>query len=138
MKKLHIILIVLIAVAVAAIIGSISDASTYANFQLAFEQPNKEFHVVGVLSKDKQVIYEPEVNPNIFTFFLLDNEGEERKVILNKSKPQDFDRSEQIVIIGKAGNDGETFIASDILLKCPSKYEDGSPDDHAKTSSANL
>lgn len=60
--------------------------------------------------------------PIFFTFYLYDNNGNERKVLLNKAKPQDFDKSEQIVIIGKMK--GEEFIASDILLKCPSKYAD--------------
>lgn len=134
MKKIHIIIIIGIAIAIAAIIGSIADSSTYANFEMAFENPGKEFHVVGVLNKEKEAVYEPEKNPNIFTFYLLDNQGEERKVILNQSKPQDFDRSEQIVIIGKAGSDSETFVANEILLKCPSKYEDGSPEDHSNSS----
>ncbi|MFN7313197.1 MAG: cytochrome c maturation protein CcmE [Bacteroidota bacterium] len=38
-------------------------------------------------------------------------------------EPADFDRSEKIVIIGKMN--GETFEASKILLKCPSKYNEG-------------
>ena len=40
-------------------------------------------------------------------------------------KPQDFERSEQIVLIGKV--QGDEFHASDILMKCPSKYNDGKP-----------
>ena len=49
-----------------------------------------------------------------------------------KSKPQDFEKSEQIVVIGKmeAGN----FVASDILMKCPSKYNTSSEDMKAVTS----
>ena len=35
-------------------------------------------------------------------------------------KPQDFDRSDQIVITGAMS--GDTFVADQILLKCPSKY----------------
>ena len=38
----------------------------------------------------------------------------------NGTKPNDFERSEQIVIIGKMK--GEEFAASGILMKCPSKY----------------
>jgi cytochrome c-type biogenesis protein CcmE len=37
-------------------------------------------------------------------------------------KPQDFERSEQIVLTGKMR--GEDFVASDMLMKCPSKYKD--------------
>jgi cytochrome c-type biogenesis protein CcmE len=40
--------------------------------------------------------------------------------VLNGAKPQDFERSEKLVLIGKMEND--TFYASKILMKCPSKY----------------
>jgi cytochrome c-type biogenesis protein CcmE len=41
---------------------------------------------------------------------------------LRATKPQDFERSEQIVLTGSMN--GDTFEASDMLLKCPSKYKD--------------
>lgn len=122
MKKIHIILIVIIAVAIGAIISTISDSSTYANFNMAELNPNKEFHVVGMLNKEKEMSYDPHANANMFTFYMMDNDGKEKKVIFNGTKPQDFERSEQIVITGKYT--GEEFIASKILMKCPSKYED--------------
>ncbi len=121
MKKTHIIGIVLIAVCIAAIIGSISDSSTYASFEEAFENKGSEYHVVGTLNRDKEVHYDPEENPNLMSFYLVDQEGNERKVYLNRSKPQDFERSENIVLIGKAREDA--FYATDLLMKCPSKYE---------------
>lgn len=126
MKKTHIILIVLIAVAIGAIVGSISDSSTYADFDEAFENIGEEYHVVGQLSKDKPTDYQPEVNADLFKFYMVDNNGVEKEVHLLKSKPQDFERSEQIVLIGKAHE--EVFVARDILMKCPSKYEDGTPE----------
>jgi cytochrome c-type biogenesis protein CcmE len=122
MKKTHIILIVIIAVAIGAIISTISDSSTYANFDIAESNPNKEFHVVGMLNKEKEMIYDPHVNANVFSFYMLDNNGMEKKVIFNGTKPQDFERSEQIVITGQYT--GKEFVASKILMKCPSKYED--------------
>jgi cytochrome c-type biogenesis protein CcmE len=123
-KKTHIVGIVVIAVAIAAIVATLSDSSTYANFATAFDNPQAEFHVVGVLNRDKETIYEPENNPNEFIFYMFDRDSVERKVILHKTKPQDFERSEQIVIIGQAK--GEEFHANQILMKCPSKYNDGS------------
>jgi cytochrome c-type biogenesis protein CcmE len=51
---------------------------------------------------------------------MRDNEGTDCKVVLHKTEPQDFERSEQIVLIGKM--EGQEFQASDILMKCPSKY----------------
>jgi cytochrome c-type biogenesis protein CcmE len=66
--------------------------------------------------------YNPEKDPNYFSFFIRDKDGVEKKVILLREKPQDFELSEQIVITGKMK--AEEFIATDILLKCPSKYKD--------------
>ncbi|MEO6904630.1 MAG: cytochrome c maturation protein CcmE [Bacteroidia bacterium] len=129
MKKIHILGIVIIAIAIGAIFTTLQSTSTYANFIEAAKEPDQEFHVVGKLNKVKQTIYEPTVNANLFSFYMIDNKGEERKVILHKNKPQDFERSEQIVLIGKMK--GDAFEASDILMKCPSKYNDGVPQETA-------
>ena len=126
MKKSHIIAIIVIAVAIGAIISMVSDAATYADFQTAEKFPGKEFQVVGQLNKDKQIAYAPELNANQFSFFMVDNNGLERKVVFNGAKPQDFERSEQVVITGHT--EGEEFTAEKILMKCPSKYNDGNSD----------
>ncbi|MEQ9186871.1 MAG: cytochrome c maturation protein CcmE [Cryomorphaceae bacterium] len=123
MKRIHIILILLIAVLIGAMIGAINDSSSYADFDEAFSNPDGEYHVVGKLVREKDMIYDPETNPDVFTFWLEDINGMERQVVLHKSKPQDFERSEQIVLIGSV--EGNDFHASEILMKCPSKYTDG-------------
>jgi cytochrome c-type biogenesis protein CcmE len=133
MKKSFIIAIALIAVAIAAILSTVADSSTYASFTMATEHPKKEFHVVGKLNKEKAQDYNPQVNANLFSFYMMDNEGKECKVILNKTKPQDFDKSEQIVIIGKMA--GSEFHASDVLMKCPSKYNNPNEDIKKTTNS---
>lgn len=115
-------MIVMIALAGAFMIASVSDSSSYADFAEAFENPEKEYHVVGTLDRSAEIIYEPEVNPNLTGFTMIDNKGEKRTVWLNKSKPQDFERSESLVLIGKA--EGEEFHAGDMLMKCPSKYKE--------------
>jgi cytochrome c-type biogenesis protein CcmE len=125
MKKTHIIGIIIIAIAIGAILTTLNSTSTYASFAEAEKDAGTEFHVVGKLNKDKEAVYDPQVDANIFTFYMIDNKGTEKKVILHKNKPQDFERSEQIVLIGKI-QDGN-FEASDILMKCPSKYNDGKP-----------
>ena len=131
MKKIHIIGIIIIAVAIGAIFTTLSSSSTYASFTEASKNPDSEYHVVGKLNKEKQTIYDPQADANLFTFYMIDNNGVEKKVLLHKSKPQDFERSEQIVIIGKCKND--EFHANDILMKCPSKYNDGKPGETIKT-----
>jgi len=122
-KRTHLVGIIIIAVAIAVIIGTIQDSSTYASFSEARDNPDIEFHVIGELNKDKELKYDPEVNANLFSFFIIDKKGEEQKVIFNGAKPQDFERSEQIVLMGKMNDD--VFLCTKILMKCPSKYNDG-------------
>lgn len=123
MKKGHIVAFVIIAVAIGMIISTFLDSSTYATFGEAMEQPGKEFHVSGTLNLNKDMVYNPEQNANLFSFYLVDSEGLEKKVMFNGSKPQDFERSESVVITGKMK--GDAFLADKILMKCPSKYNDG-------------
>ena len=123
MKRFHIIGIVLIAVSVGVIISTIADSSTYSNFDEAYRNPDMDIMVVGQLNLEKEMSYDPEVSP-YFSFYLIDNKGEEELVRFKGNKPQDFERSDQIVITGRY--DGDDFIASKILMKCPSKYNDGS------------
>lgn len=121
MKKFHIIGIVLILVAIAALFMASEDIATYSTFAQA-EKVNGKIKVAGQLVMDKQMYYDPEKDPNYFTFHIKDVEGTERKVILYGSKPQDFEMSEQIVLTGKM--DGDEFVATDMLTKCPSKYKE--------------
>ena len=120
MKKIHIIAILIIAIAFGVIMTSLSNNSTYASFKEADEHPTRTFHVVGRLDKNKPFLYDAHLNANLFTFYLIDRDGTERKVMLEKPKPDDFEHSEQIVVIGTAkGN--EEFDAKDVLMKCPSR-----------------
>lgn len=94
---------------------------TYATFSEA-EHSGKVVKLVGELSKDKAIIYDPEVDPNYCKFFVRDAAGVEKEVILLMSKPHDFEKSEKVVLTGEMKND--QFIAKNVLLKCPSKYKD--------------
>lgn len=120
MKKSHIILIILIAVLMGALFGTVMDSSEFAGFDEAFSNPGKEFRVSGFLDKTEEVIYEPTVNPGITMFTMKDKKGNASQVILQKSKPTGLENSESIVLIGKVEED--VFVAKDMQMKCPSKY----------------
>jgi cytochrome c-type biogenesis protein CcmE len=129
MKKSHIFIIIIIAVAVAIIVSSTNEASTYVTFneayQLASTGSSKSIHVVGELKKDasgKVVGIEPGEDKVSFSFIMVDEAGEEQQVFYNQPVPQDFTRSEKVVVIGSYK--GENFFAEKILLKCPSKYQE--------------
>jgi cytochrome c-type biogenesis protein CcmE len=120
MKKVHIIVLLLLAVTVGVILAMTGDYTTYANFAQARAKTNKSVNVVGYLAKDKPLNYDPQKDPNFFSFTMLDKEGNEQKVVYKGSKPQDFERSEQLVVKGRVS--GDVFAASEISMKCPSKY----------------
>jgi cytochrome c-type biogenesis protein CcmE len=129
MKKSHILIIVVIAVAVGLLISTADDASTYVDFgeayQLASSGNTKDIHVVGELKKDAQghvTGIEEGADKVSFSFIMVDENGKEQKVDYREPMPADFMRSEKVVVIGNYS--GDTFHASKILLKCPSKYQE--------------
>lgn len=129
MKKSHIVIIIVIAAAVGILISTSDDASSYVTFseayQLASNGTRKDIHVVGELKKNAAGQIEGiEEGADLvsFSFVMIDDKGKEQKVFYNEPMPQDFTKSEKVVVIG--GYDGENFKASKILLKCPSKYQE--------------
>jgi cytochrome c-type biogenesis protein CcmE len=129
MKKSHLFVMAIIAVAAAIILSTTADASVYVGFgearQRAAEGNATKVHVVGKLLRDGQkrpidLEYDPMTDPNYFAFTLVDTMQVAQRVVYNNPKPQDFDASEQVVITGNMR--GKVFMADKILLKCPSKY----------------
>lgn len=129
MKKSHLFVIGIIAVAIGIIMSTVGDASVYVSFREARERAADgnltKVHVVGRLPRDGQknimgLEYNPTLDPNYFAFTLVDTNRIAQRVIYFNPKPQDFDKSEQVVITGAMRND--VFVADKILLKCPSKY----------------
>ncbi|MBK6966592.1 MAG: cytochrome c maturation protein CcmE [Bacteroidales bacterium] len=122
MKKIHILILILLVAAIGVIMSLSVNTSTYAGFSEAEASPGREFHVIGKLAPGKPIDFDARKDANSFTFYMLDNKGAEMKVRYTDSKPQDFEKLDQIVVIGKM-KDGE-FKAHKMNLKCPSKYND--------------
>lgn len=129
MKKSHILIIIIIAAAIGIVITTADDASTYVTFdqayQLASNGSKNSIHVVGQLKKDAEghvVGIMPGADRVSFSFIMVDDSQKEQVVIYNEPMPQDFTRSEKVVVIGSYS--GDTFVADKILLKCPSKYQE--------------
>ena len=129
MKKSHILIILIIGVAVAIIISTSGDASSYVTFKeahtMAENGNDRLIHVVGTLKKDDKgevVGIETSENKLSFSFIMVDNNNLEQEVYYNEPMPADFFRSEQVVVVGSYHED--LFVADQILLKCPSKYEE--------------
>ena len=121
MKKTHLVAIVAIFAAIFIIISGAKDVSTYASFSEASANA-RTVKVTGELDLNMDIVYQPEIDPNVFSFYMIDKNGDSKKVLMKQAKPQDFERSESIVVTGKVKED--IFLADEILLKCPSKYKD--------------
>lgn len=129
MKKSHILILIVIAAAVGILVSTADDASSYVTFseayKLASNGAKKDIHVVGVLKKDSQgniIGIREGVDKVSFSFVMVDDNGKEQTVTYNEPMPADFTKSEKVVVIGSYA--GESFRASKILLKCPSKYQE--------------
>lgn len=121
MKSSYVIALVMILVSIGIFISASADVSTYATFETAIASKSR-VKIAGTLDKKKAMEYDPTVDADRFVFHMNDSDGVSNKVILLKPKPQDFERSEQIVLTG-AMKEG-AFVADEILMKCPSKYKE--------------
>ncbi len=121
MKRNHIIAIIGIAFAVGAILSTLGDASTYVTFGQADNDPGEVYTVIGTLDTNQPMEYD--ARSHRFTFYAVDKHGDSRQVVYNQPKPQDFERAEEVTMKGKS--QGDYFVAEEILMKCPSKYNDG-------------
>lgn len=67
MNKFNIIAGILILVSIGIFFSLSRDVSSYATFAEA-TQRNQRVKVAGLLAKDKEMYYNPEENPNYFSF----------------------------------------------------------------------
>jgi cytochrome c-type biogenesis protein CcmE len=90
----------------------------YGDFALA-KKTQKKIQVKGEWVKDRESSFDADKIQ--YTFYLKDDSGEILKVVLDGAKPNNFDLATNVVIKGKYMNN--YFHATEVLTKCPSKYE---------------
>ncbi len=133
MKTSHLFGLIIVAVAIAVIVATAGDASQYVTFAEAAEMAengnDSKVHIVGELKKNalNEVVginYNPAKDPNYLSFILVDENKQEHQVVCYSppASMQDFHRSEKVVVIGRVRENH--FFANQILMKCPSKYEE--------------
>ena len=91
----------------------------YTNIEGAMKK-GKKVQLVGTWNRDKDATFDP--RKSTFTFYLIDDQGRECKVVLDGAAPNNFELASSVVAKGRFTTDG-TFEASELLTKCPSKYE---------------
>ena len=115
------IIIASVVIAAAIVFGAISFVETnveYTDFQAAVSS-HKKVQVKGEWLKEKPATFD--ASKAQFIFFMKDDAGREEKIVLDGAKPNNFEIANAIVVKGRY-QDGY-FHASEILTKCPSKYE---------------
>jgi cytochrome c-type biogenesis protein CcmE len=85
-------------------------------------QSGKTVKATGTWVKEKS--YEIDKANNMFVFYMKDTDGNLMKVFYHGTIPNNFESSTSLVVTGKYAQGN--FQATDILTKCPSKYQDQS------------
>lgn len=114
------IIIAAVVIVGALIFGAMSFVESnveYTDFARA-EVVKKKVQVKGTWVKEKPAAFDAAQGQ--YTFFMKDDNDKEVRVVLDGAKPNNFDIATSIVAKGRF-QDGE-FHASEILTKCPSKY----------------
>ncbi|HSZ87187.1 MAG TPA: cytochrome c maturation protein CcmE [Puia sp.] len=125
MKKLHIVLLVFIAVAIGLLVSFMGSLSTYETIASAKQKEGKSVTIIAKLDNTQPIEYNAVKNPNYCSFYISDTLGSKAKVEYFFEKPYDMDKAERIVLKGKMkGNVFEITQKDGILIKCPSKYTD--------------
>jgi len=122
MKKIHIILLIVVAASIAVLISLWGNLSSYENIATAKAKPGKYVTLSVKMDKTQPMEYDPIKNPNYLAFMATDSLGNSVKVVYHDSKPTDMEKSERIVIGGAIA--GDHFECKKILVRCPSKYKD--------------
>ncbi len=122
MKKIHIILLIFIAAAIAVLISFLQTTSTYDTVATARSKPGKYVHLMARWDKRQPLEYDAIKDPNYLSFVAVDTLGETVTVIYHNPKPDNFEISERLVLKGKY--EEGIFQCKSIQTKCPSKYKE--------------
>jgi cytochrome c-type biogenesis protein CcmE len=112
-------------VVVFLIVGGLSFLNSsveYATLSKA-EESGKKVQVTGKWVQEMSTHFD--IDKNTFTFYMRDEDNRVAKVEFTGAKPNNFDIATSVVAKGRY-EDG-VFRASEVLTKCPSKYE-GNPE----------
>jgi len=82
---------------------------------------HKKVQLKGFWNKEKESAFDATATQ--FTFYLVDEKGKECKVVLDGAAPNNFELATSVVAKGRYLEDKGYFHATEVLTKCPSKYE---------------
>jgi cytochrome c-type biogenesis protein CcmE len=119
-KPLHVIGIAIIALAI--VLGYFGLRSAFRPYTTSVSEAvssGRSVQLAGFLGSTGH--YDDAGN---FTFDLQDQSGQLVRVIYARPKPANFEQAVSIVAIGHYDPAQQAFLADDMLVKCPSKYQE--------------
>lgn len=119
-KPLHIAGIAIILVAVGyGLLGFQSGFRSYTTSVDEAISSSRSIQLAGFLGSTGE--YDAQGR---FTFMLQDENGAMVKVISDDPRPANFEQAISIVAIGRYDQAEQALVADDLLVKCPSKYQE--------------
>ncbi len=121
---------VVAGLAMTGVVGAfMSNSSPYVTVAQALANGGDNLHLAGVLQKET---FHRDVTTSHITFDLKDADGATIHVEHVGVQPASLMEADKVVAVGsvKSGR----FISHDLLVKCPSKYDEKKPDPLAQRS----
>ncbi|MBO9335894.1 MAG: cytochrome c maturation protein CcmE [Roseiflexus sp.] len=119
-KPLHLLGAAVIALAIG--LGYYGLTTSYRPYTVSIDeatQSGRSVQLAGFLGDMGR--YDADGN---FVFMLQDSTGKMIPVVYAKPKPSNFEQAVSIVAIGHYDASRGVFLADDLLVKCPSKYQE--------------
>ncbi len=110
-----------VVIIIGVILGAVNFLESnveYADFAAA-ERSSKKVQVKGEWVKEMESGFNADKAQ--FSFYMKDDNQRVVKVILEGAKPNNFELA--ISVVAKGQFQGDHFHATEVLTKCPSKYE---------------
>lgn len=121
MKPKYIIGVVAALALIATAVFSVENTKIeYMDF-VAAQSSGRTAQIAGTWVKEKGMAYDADLNE--FRFTMADEKGTKLPVVLHGAKPNNFEMSVSVVATGRI--EEGSFHATNVLTKCPSKYESG-------------
>lgn len=119
-KRSYIIGAVVVALAmIMAMYSFRSTLTTYVSVGEAKVSP-RPVQVAGIVVRESKAY---NLRNNTLMFTLREDSGDEMPVEYDGHKPANFDDVTKIVVTGKYNTAKQVFVARELLVKCPTKYE---------------
>jgi cytochrome c-type biogenesis protein CcmE len=120
MKKGPVITAVVALIAMAGVvIAFMSNASPYVTIAQAKSAPGDRLHLAGDIVKSS---VKNDLVHHALSFQVKDQNGDVVTVMHRGEPPQNMSEATKVVAIGKM--EGDNFVSDQLLVKCPSRYEE--------------